>query len=363
MEAEQILAFRLARSGLASRDATSLAEAAACPASDFSRDAALLAMAARLDGLTRERYDEAVDGGELVVAHVVRGAIHALAPDDHALFGRALIARDDDELGRQLGEQVQRLAAEHGFAPTDALDKIAAATKDALRGGRALGKVELHEALRERVESDLLPWCEGCGSHHVAPMLWRFATVKAGARLDAQRRYVQAKPGRAPAAVDAVRRFLHVYGPATSADFGEWAGLAKSHAKRLWAQVEDDLEPASVAKRKAWVLSEDVAALDAPPPATGLRLIPPGDPYLQKPNRPLLAPETELRKRLFRPVASPGAVLKDGRLAGLWRVKAKGRKAEITVEKLGRIARADLEEEAQRIADLRCASEAILVVD
>jgi hypothetical protein len=81
------------------------------------------------------------------------------------------------------------------------------------------------------------------------------------------------------------------------------------------------------------------------------------------PNRPLLGQERDLRKRLFRPVASPGAVLKDGRLVGLWRVKAKGRKAQISVEKLGRLARRDLEGEAQRIAELRGASEAILVVD
>src|SRR5436190_3092782 len=127
MQVEQILAFRLARCGLAARDATSLAEAAACPASDFARDAALLALAARLDGVTRERYDEAVDGGELVVAHIVRGAIHALAPADLALYGRALIARDDDELGRQLGRQVRRLAAEKGFAPTGALADVAEA--------------------------------------------------------------------------------------------------------------------------------------------------------------------------------------------------------------------------------------------
>ena len=59
MDADQILAFRLARSGLAARDAKTLAAAAACPASDFSRDAALLALGARLDGLTREAYDEA----------------------------------------------------------------------------------------------------------------------------------------------------------------------------------------------------------------------------------------------------------------------------------------------------------------
>ena len=363
MQAEQILAFRLARCGLAARDAGTLAEAAACPASDFARDAALLALAARTDELTRERYDEAVDSGDLVVAHVVRGAIHALAPQDLALYGRALLARDDDELGRQLGQQVQRLAAEHGFAPTDALDEVAGATKDALKGGRALGKVELHEALRQRLRADLLPWCQGCKSHHVAPMLWRYATIKAGARLDSERRYVLGKPGRAPAAGDAVRRFLHFYGPATAADFADWSGVAKSHAKRLWNEIESDLDEAAVGKRTAWALSDDASVLDSPPQATGIRLLPAGDPYLQTPNRPLLAPDKELRKRLFRPVASPGAVLKDGRLVGLWKVKAKGRKAAFTVERLGRVARKDLEQEAQRIADLRGASELVLDVE
>lgn len=44
VDAEQVLAFRLARSGLARRDARSWAEAARCPASDFTRDAALLAL-------------------------------------------------------------------------------------------------------------------------------------------------------------------------------------------------------------------------------------------------------------------------------------------------------------------------------
>jgi hypothetical protein len=63
-------------------------------------------------------------------------------------------------------------------------------------------------------------------------------------------------------------------------------------------------------------------------------------------------------------VASPGAVLDDGRLAGLWRVKAKGAaQAEITVERLGPLACGDLEEEAQRICDLRGGAEAILGVD
>ena len=129
----------------------------------------------------------------------------------------------------------------------------------------------------------------------------------------------------------------------------------------MWDEVDGDLtEVPSGGRGLAPARGHD--ALASPPDAEGLRLLPPGDPYLQKPNRPLLAPDAELRKRLFRPVASPGAVLKDGRLVGLWRVKAKGRKAEISVEKLGRVARAALEDEAQRVAQLRGAAEATLVV-
>ena len=363
MNAEQVLGFRLARSGLASREAQTLAEAAACPASDFARDAALLALAARHQGITRERYDEAADGGDVVVAHIVRGAIHALAPGDLALYGRALIANDDDELVAQLGEQVRRMAAEKGFRATDALDEVAEATKGALRGGRALSKNELHEELRGRVGADLMPWCKGCKSHHVAPMLWRYGGVKAGARLDSQRRYVLGKPGRSPAAAEAVRRFLHFYGPADAGDFADWTGVAKPHAKRLWERAEGDLAEVSIGRRKAWALSADLQDLESPPDADGVRLIPPGDPYLQRPNRPLLAPEAELRKRLFRPVASPGVLLSNGRLAGLWRVKAKGKKTEVTVEKLGRVARKDIEAEAQRVAELRGGSALLLVVD
>jgi hypothetical protein len=361
MDADQVLAFRLARSGLAARTARGLAEAAACPASDFARDASLLALAARAEGVARETYDAAVDAGDLVVAHIVRGAIHALAPGDHALYGPALIARDDGELAAQLGRQVKRLAAEKGFAPTAALDEVATATEDALAGGRALDKNELHEALRARVRDDLMPWCRGCGSHHVAPMLWRYATVKAGARLDADRRYTAGRPGRTPAATEAVRRFLRFYGPATPGDFAEWAGVAKPHGKRLWEDIAGELAEVRVGKSKAWLMRGDVAELESPTDAKGVRLLPPGDPYLQKPNRPLLAPDDALRKRLFRPVASPGAVLKDGGLVALWRVKAKGALAELTVEKLGRLARGDLEDEARRVAELRGSADVALV--
>jgi len=193
-------------------------------------------------------------------------------------------------------------------------------------------------------------------------MLWRYGAVKAGARLDSKRRYLLAKTGRSPAAAGAVRLYLRFYGPGTPGEFADWAGVVKPHAQRIWNGVADELKEVSVGRRKAWLASEDADELRSPPGAGGVRLIPPGDPYLQKPNRSLLAPDAELRKRLFRPVASPGAVLKDGRLVGLWRVKAKGRKAEITVESLGRFAKGDLADEAERIAELRGADGLTLAI-
>lgn len=352
VDTEQVLAFRLARAGLALRDDRTLAQAAACPLSDFSRDAALVGLAARSTGVTREAYADAVDRGELVVAHLVRAAIHAVAPAAHGALGPALLARDDEELGAQLGRQVQRICAQSGRRPTAALAEVALAVAEILELHGAVTKDELHDALRGRVHADLMPWCKGCAGHHVAPMLWRSATVAGGVRLDAARRYVPGDAGPAPPA-DAVRRFLSFYAPSTSAAFGEWAGLARPHARRLWDQVAPELAEVRVGTRAAWALAGDVAELDDPPPSRGVRLVGPGDPVLQPANRAELVVDPAVRKRLFRPVASPGAVLHDGRLAGLWRARAKGRRTEVAVVALGPLPRDELEEEARRVAALR----------
>ena len=139
-----------------------------------------------------------------------------------------------------------------------------------------------------------------------------------------------------PAAAEAVRRFLSFYGPSAVADFAAWAGMTGRHARRLWKEVAGELAEVRVGGEQAWLLAADEDALDDPPEAAGVRLLPPGDPYLQKPNRVLLAPDDILRKDLFRAVGSPGVVLRDGRLAGSWKAARKGRTLEITVRKLGR---------------------------
>ena len=122
--------------------------------------------------------------------------------------------------------------------------------------------------------------------------------------------------------------------------------------------VRGDLGEVRVGKSKGWLLSADMGALESPPVAEGIRLLPPGDPYLQKPNRLLLAPDPSCESGCSGPWRAPGRVLRDGRLTGLWRVKAKGRERPNSPSRSSAASRArDLEQEAQRVAELRGAAE------
>ena len=362
MEREQILAFRGSRQGLSERPARPLADAAACAASEFQPGSALLAVAARTTDVTRERYDAAIDSGELVVGHCLRGALHATTPEHALLFGRALVSEEPSELLEQLGEQVKQALGEHGVDPREALHEVAGAAEDALAQRSALDKNELHEELRRRVRKELLPWCNGCKSHHVMPMLWRYALVLLGARRNSSRRYVLDEPREAPPAAEAVRRFLRFYGPSTPQDLEPWARLGRPHARRLWQQVEEELVEVKVDGSRRSLLAIDRQELDSPPAIRGLRLLPPGDPFLQQPNRAALVPDAAIRKRVFRPVASPGVVLQDGRPAGLWRGRTRGNSLELAVEQLGPLDREALEAEAERVARLREAEGVVLAV-
>ena len=323
-----MLAFRLARSGLAARDARGLAEAAACPASDFARDAALLALAARTEDLTRERYRRRDRRRRpRRRAHRPRRDPRARARRPRALRPRA------DRPRRRRARRPARPAgaaawpAEKGFAPTDALDEVAAATRDALAKGRALDKNALHEELRERVSADLMPWCRGCESHHVAPMLWRYATVRGGraARRRAPLRPAAGPAGRRPRArpsgascastgrhAGRLRRVGRARQAPRAAPVGRGGGRARRGDGRRAHGVA-----AARRRGRARVAARGRRASACSRPATRT---------CRSPTGRCSRPTTELRKRLFRPVASPGAVLRDGRLAGLWRAKAKGRR-------------------------------------
>jgi hypothetical protein len=95
--------------------------------------------------------------------------------------------------------------------------------------------------------------------------------------------------------------------------------------------------PAGVIKitvdgREAWLPESVVEELASAAPVTGVRLIPPMDPFLQARDRDLLVPGRAHQKELWRVLGNPGALLVDGEVAGVWRAKMSGRKrVDLTV--------------------------------
>jgi hypothetical protein len=355
---EQAVAFRVAAHNLHERLPAGSEDAAAgvIGLQDFPPGLAPTALAARVE-------DADPDG--LVIVYTFRGAAVAVPAADVPVFTAGLAPPDEDAARALVGTAVETLDPE-GISALAALDRVSAAVADALADG-PLERDDFHQALRERLPQELLWWCRGCGSHHVHPSLWRATGVR-GVLAVAERRgrvTVFGAPPAAPAVADApaelARRFLHAYGPATHAELAAWGGIAPAHAKALLATVEGDLEEVDLDGRRGLVLAADAGALESPSQASGVRLLPPFDPYLDQRDRETLFPDPELRARARTGIGNPGVVLVDGDVAGLWRPQKKGRRLIVAVEPVtaaaSRAAHA-LEAEAQVVAPHRGAAAA-----
>ena len=121
-------------------------------------------------------------------------------------------------------------------------------------------------------------------------------------------------------------RFLHCYGPAVPASFQAWLGSSPRQARRLWEAAREGMAPVTVGGKTAWVLDRDREALRAlsRDPPQGLRLLGPHDPYLDLRDRGLLLPDLQKQRLVWRTAANPGVVLREGRVAGIWKAKTQG---------------------------------------
>jgi hypothetical protein len=293
----------------------------------------------------------------------MRGAPFLIPVRDLPVFTTALRPPDD----RAAATIIRNAAKAHpDVPPAEALARVTAAVADAL-DGRDLESGDFHEALRQRLEPELLWWCENCGSRHVHPSLWRSAGLN-GVLAVTGRAGRSAVYGRPPthdpdpaAGAELVRRYLRAYGPSTRADFRLWAGIAPHHAKELWGRIADELAEVRLDGGAAYVLAADVHRLDTPPRAQGLRLVPGHDPYLAQRDRERLVPDEPLRKRLWRMIGNPGAVLARGEVAGLFRAAKKGSKLSVTVEPVAALDLGEVEPEARRMAAARGCEDASII--
>ena len=130
--------------------------------------------------------------GRVVALYNPRTATAIVPADEVAAFGTAFLPDDDAGLKAIVDSAVPE--RDEGFAEPVAL--AVEAISDAL-DGVTLSRDDLHEALRQRLPGELLPWCEGCESHHAR----RGLLVMAGLHG----RAVHRGAGRAPAGVRAHR--------------------------------------------------------------------------------------------------------------------------------------------------------------
>ncbi|MQA10783.1 MAG: winged helix DNA-binding domain-containing protein [Pseudonocardiaceae bacterium] len=354
LDREQVLAYRIAQHGL-HRDPGGLDAVLDLGVQHAGADSARLALAAR-----GETAAEA-----LVIAWTFRGAPHLHRPGDLAALAPALWPRSDADAVARLSwdrTRVRRAGMPAVRALREAADGMRAAVTAPMTKGTA------STAVTKAIPAGLSLWCRGCQATHVHEQLFRLAALPAGVRLERDATPLTLLPivgwpgppdGPNPRGqAKLITGYLRLHGPATPSEVASFLGSTPAEIRAIWP---DGLAEVTLEGRTGWLPEDRLAELRDPPPAELVRLLPPSDPYLQARDRPLLVPDKGLHKELWRILGNPGAVLVDGEIAGVWRASKKAKRLETTVREFWRLpgnVRADIEKEAQRMAEVRGVPEA-----
>jgi hypothetical protein len=312
----QILAFRRHVGGLDERlprGRRSLRRAAWAGLQDSMPRAALLSIHARVEGTEPTTWEDP----SLVQLWGPRFSAYVVAARDLAPFSLGRLP--DDAKGRQVAEDLA--ARLHAF--------LGGSTMKYGEAGDGLGE---HNPNRLRYAAPtgtvLIRW-EGARQ----PTVWTVPPPEIDPR---------------DARLELARRYLHIFGPTTSAGFAEWAGIGPRQGSAAFDALRRSLTPVRTPVGDGWVLSRDEPTFRAiPGPPAPARLLPSGDAYflLQGADRELLVPDADRRRALWTPRVWPGAVLVEGEIVGTWR-RAHATLAIQTWRRLSRAAGDAVEAEA-----------------
>jgi len=365
---EQFLAFRLAGHQLtARRPLGELADvAAACGIRNTPPGSSLLALHARVAGLTPAAVDAALaETKTLVEVLAMRISPHLVPARDLALFTLGALPSDEASLRGVLTTFAAQLDRA-GLSASDALELATEAALAELADG-PLARGALSAGLTRRLTESLSLFCRACGSTHVFESLFRLVGVggtwvitRSGKQAVYVRtdRWLGSAPGGDPPALrlELLRRYLRCFGPSTARDFGDWAGIGSAEAQRGWDRVADRLVEVSVDGRRAWICADDLSAFESPPEPFGVRFLPPYDAYLDQRDRLTLVPDKAQHRQVWATLGNPGGLLLDGELVGTWRPQKKGKRLAIAVSAFGPLpprARAEIGAEAALLGPVR----------
>ncbi|MBT2507719.1 winged helix DNA-binding domain-containing protein [Streptomyces sp. ISL-98] len=345
---EQVLAYRMAAHGF---DRSSPApDVLVIGAQDTPIGSARQALAARRASL---------DGLELVWSF--RGAPHLHRRADLSALAAALWPLDDADATARIDTAVIKEGARLGI---EAFRVTAEAFREVVTA--PMPKGEVSTAVSASVPESLTYWCARCGAQHISGLLFQQAGIFGGIGVRSEGgRTILAPlgerfpvPAEASGTTELVRAYLRFLGPATPAEVAKYLGTKPTVVKTVWP--ENDLAEVWLNGKKAWLPASDLDALLSAESQGLVRLLPPGDPFLQARDRGLVVPDKSREKEIWRAIGGPGALLVGSEIAGTWRAKATGRKLDLTVTPFGPLSsavRRELDAEAATVASARGAAE------
>lgn len=286
-----------------------------------------------------------------------RGAPHLHRRTDLRALAGALWPLDDADATARIDTAVIREGARLGI---EAFRVTAEAFREVVTAPMAKGEVSA--AVSASVPESLTYWCERCGARHISGLLFQQAGIfgsvgvapKGNGTVLAPLARRFPVPAAASGTTGLVRTCLRFLGPAGPAEVAKYLGTRATAVKAVWP---DDLAEVWVEGRKAWLPASDLDALVSAGSTHGLvRLLPPGDPFLQARDRALLVPDKSREKEIWRAIGGPGALLVGSEIAGTWRARNAGRALDLTVTPFGPLSasvRKRLDAEAATVASAR----------
>jgi hypothetical protein len=293
---------------------------------------------------------------DLATVWTIRGAPHLYRRKDLPAVAAAVAPFSDADASKRIYDAAKPLKAAK-IGSLEALDAVAAAMRSIVV--RPTVKGEVSKQLTSLLDKPYLRYCRPCAATHLYEMPFRLAALRAGLELQPgtsppvlQRIARFRVAAKVPERLDVVRAYLRLLGPATPKHVADYLDAPVKDVKDRWPA---DAVAISVDGESRWALLDDVEQLgDARSAVT--RLLGPFDLFLQARDRDLLVHDATKVKALWPVLGRPGAVLRNGQIAGTWRPRQAAGKLTLAVDLWkppSTTVRRDIAAQAERLAEHR----------
>lgn len=293
-----------------------------------------LALAARLDGFTREDLQAAIAARSVVKTTLMRLTLHCAAAEDYPAYA---------QLTRQARMRNWRNTYPH-LDEAQVVAELGAWLAEPRTNDEIRARVRRYEGMADD------PWTPVIFARTLLPLV---QLPPAGFWDDRRRASFvvdpRPRPEPAAAATLVLARYLTAFGPASRRDVAAWAGVAQRDFAEAWERL-----PLVAYRDERGTELHDLPGQPLPPASTPLpvRLLGHWDqPLLAYADRERIIPPDVLPLKLT--LSGDPTVTVDGRVAASWAVRRASDAVEVRVTphvEIARAARAQIRAEAKAVA-------------